>query len=90
MDKPTSKKSLKRPADPMQLAKLVRDIATGHVRDEKHSVPTADDIRRVMSALGKRGGQKGGKARAKKLSGTRRSEIAKKAALARWSKLADE
>ena len=35
-------------------------------------------------ALGRLGGLKGGKARAKKLSSRRRSEIAKKAAAARW------
>jgi hypothetical protein len=37
-------------------------------------------------ALGKLGGEKGGPARAKKLSKARRSEIAKKAAQARWKK----
>lgn len=36
-------------------------------------------------AIGKRGGLKGGKARAEALSSTRRSAIAKKAAKARWS-----
>ena len=35
-------------------------------------------------ALGRMGGKKGGPARAKKLSKKRRSEIAKKAAEARW------
>ena len=35
-------------------------------------------------ALGRLGGKKGGPARAKKLSKKRRSEIAKKAARARW------
>jgi hypothetical protein len=35
-------------------------------------------------ALGRRGGKKGGKARAAKLSPERRKEIAKKAAAARW------
>jgi hypothetical protein len=35
-------------------------------------------------ALGRLGGKKGGPARAKKLSKARRSEIAKKAARARW------
>lgn len=35
-------------------------------------------------ALGRRGGLKGGKARAKALSKARRAEIAKKAAKARW------
>lgn len=36
--------------------------------------------------LGRKGGLKGGKARAKKLSSEQRSEIARKAAKARWSK----
>lgn len=36
--------------------------------------------------LGSKGGKKGGKARAAKLSPERRSEIAKKAAAARWAK----
>ena len=37
-------------------------------------------------ALGKRGGSKGGKLRAEKLSPERRREIARKAVLARWAK----
>ena len=37
-------------------------------------------------ALGRMGGLKGGKARAEKLTAHERSEIAKKAANARWSK----
>jgi hypothetical protein len=37
-------------------------------------------------ALGRLGGLKGGKARAKSLSSAQRSEIAKKAALFRWGK----
>ena len=37
-------------------------------------------------ALGRLGGLKGGKARAKKLTSERRKEIAKKAATARWAK----
>lgn len=37
-------------------------------------------------ALGKLGGKKGGPARARKLSATKRRDIAKKAALARWKK----
>lgn len=38
------------------------------------------------SALGRKGGLKGGKARAEKLTPERRSEIARKAAQARWKK----
>lgn len=37
-------------------------------------------------ALGRLGGLKGGKARAKKLTAAERSEIARKAAKARWKK----
>lgn len=38
-----------------------------------------------MKALGRKGGLKGGKVRASKLTPERRSEIAKKAAQARWA-----
>ncbi len=37
-------------------------------------------------ALGRKGGLKGGRARAERLTPERRTEIAKKAALARWNK----
>ena len=39
-----------------------------------------------FKALGRKGGLKGGKVRASRLSPERRSEIAKKAAKARWGK----
>lgn len=71
----------KRPRDPNQLAKLITDIATGETDDcnqDKDKDPAA-------VALGRKGGLKGGKARAKKLTAKQRSEIAKKAAKARWS-----
>lgn len=41
-------------------------------------------------ALGRLGGKKGGKARAKALSGERKTEIAKKAAEIRWAKYYEE
>lgn len=81
----TIPKKLKRASDPMQLAKLVGDIATGQTQDVVRNSPTTDEISRVMSALGKIGGPLGGKARAEKLSKKRKSEIARKAALARWT-----
>lgn len=47
--------------------------------------PLPDEIRHLLAVtLGRRGGLKGGKARAEKLSAEERSEIAKKAAQARW------
>ena len=49
--------------------------------DEAHIVKNPAAV-----ALGRLGGLKGGKARAKKLSPERRKEIAKKAAETRWKK----
>ena len=40
----------------------------------------------IMREMGKRGGQKGGKARADSLSADERSSIAKRAAAKRWGK----
>ena len=46
----------------------------------------AEEKNPAAVALGKLGASKGGKARAKKLTPEQRSEIAKKAAEARWAK----
>lgn len=70
----------KRPRDPNQLAKLIVDIATGDIEEVK---PDAGKDPAAVS-LGRKGGLKGGAARAKKLTAKQRSEIAKKAAKARW------
>jgi hypothetical protein len=73
----------KRQRDPNQLAKLIADIATGETLDP----PMTDDGRDLAAVLlGRRGGLKGGRARAEMLSPERRSEIAKKAAVARWNR----
>lgn len=70
----------KRPRDPNQLAKLIVGIATGEVVE-----PKPDDGKDPAAvALGRKGGLKGGAARAKKLTAEERSEIAKKAAKTRW------
>jgi antitoxin (DNA-binding transcriptional repressor) of toxin-antitoxin stability system len=67
------------PRDANQLAKLVVEIATGE------RVPITEDGKNAAAvALGRRGGLKGGKARAAALSAEERSKIAKKAAAARW------
>ncbi len=52
--------------------------ATGQT--EKEPKPDID-----YAALGRKGGLKGGKARAEKLTPRKRSEIAKKAAQTRWN-----
>ena len=70
----------KRPRDTNQLAKLIIDIATGEQADPLLDV----DKDPAAVALGRKGGLKGGKARANSLTAKRRAEIAKKAAKARW------
>lgn len=72
------KRSSKRPTD---LNKLAASIVEDTV-DETKPEDTGKDPAAV--ALGRKGGLKGGKARAAKLSAEERSEIAKKAAKARW------
>jgi hypothetical protein len=72
---------LKRPRDPIQLGKLVVDIATGQVEDR-----VEDGKNPAAVELGRLGGRKGGKARADSLSPKRRKEIAKNAVAARRQK----
>jgi hypothetical protein len=72
-----TERRLKRPRDPIQLGKLIVDIATGQVQEPEETVAE----KRARSA-----GRKGGKARAKKLTPEERSEIASAAASARWKK----
>jgi hypothetical protein len=76
----------KRPRDTNQLAKLIVDLAAG----EASEVPDASADTRDPAAveLGRRGGLKGGKARAGALTPERRAEIARAAGEARWKKLA--
>jgi hypothetical protein len=74
-----------RPRDPLQLAKLIGDIATGQ-RSDVAETPEDQGKNPAAVALGRLGGLKGGQARAQKLSAKRRVEIARKAAKARYSK----
>lgn len=73
-------KRSRKPADLNRLAAAIVDEATGQA-------PPADEGKDPAAvSLGRKGGLKGGKARAAKMSAEERSEAAKKAAKARWSK----
>lgn len=76
-----AKKSRAKLADENQIAKSIVDLIAEISNEEppKEKDPLAVE-------LGQRGGLKGGKARAEKLSAKKRTEIAKKAAKARWDK----
>ncbi len=62
-------------SDPNLIAKNIVNKVSECVIKNPHAV-----------ALGKLGGSKGGKARAKKLTAERRSDIARKAVETRWAK----
>ncbi len=72
-------KKPKRPRDPNQLAKLILDITTGEVPNDSPKGPESPAVQ-----ARRKGGLKGGKARAKALSPRKRKAIAKKAAATRW------
>ncbi|MBX6370212.1 MAG: histone H1 [Rhodospirillales bacterium] len=72
----------KRPRDPNQLAHTVVGIATGEIEERDPNV--GKDA--AAAELGRRGGLKGGRARANALTPEERAAVARKAAAARWSK----
>ena len=76
-------RSRKRPTDLNQLAASIVADATGE------TPPTEDGKDPAAVALGRRGGLKGGKARAASMTPEQRSEAARKAAAARWGKTGD-
>jgi hypothetical protein len=75
----------RRPADLNALAASIVNDATSEDKTEPD-----DGKDPAAVALGRRGGLKGGKARAAKLTAKQRSEIAKKAAEARWTDRSQE
>ena len=77
-------RSSKRPRDLNSLAKFIADVATGQVELPK----PGEGKDPAAVALGRKGGLKGGKARAASLEPRQRREIAKNAAKARWKKKA--
>lgn len=74
-------RSRKRPRDVNELARQIVDEATGEAPPE----PDPDEGKDPAAVeLGRRGGLKGGKARAAKMTPEQRSEAARTAAAARW------
>ncbi len=79
-------KGEQRPNDPAQAAVAAVRIALGEV-DEKLTDAGKDP---AAVELGRRGGLKGGKARAARLTAQERAAIARKAVEARWRKSRDD
>ncbi len=75
----------KRSSKPRDLNSMAAAIVAQATSDEP--VPDPDEGKNPAAvALGRLGGQKGGKARAAKLTPEQRSDAARKAAQARWVK----
>lgn len=74
----------RRSSKPRDLNKLAASIVESAISDEPERDPYQGKNPAAVE-LGRLGGQKGGKARAEKLTAEQRSEIAKRAAAARWS-----
>jgi hypothetical protein len=79
-------RSKMRPRDPNQLAYQIMLESTGQAPkfDPNEAKPADIDKNPHAVALGRLGGLKGGAARAAKLTPKKRSQIAAKAAKARW------
>ena len=80
----------KRPRDPNQLAKWIVERSTSDTPEpqpEPIPVPPSD-LSAYMAAIGRKGGQIGGKRRLKTMTKAERSKVAAKAARARWGKAA--
>ena len=79
----------KRPRDPNQLAKWIVDQSTSDEPEPSpDEAPTGQPptISQYMAAIGRKGGQIGGKQRLKTMTPAARKRVAKKAAKARWGK----
>jgi hypothetical protein len=87
MPKRSSKRGERPPRDPNEAAaRLVRLAAGEEDEPAAEPEPTPPGKNPAAVALGRLGGKKGGKARAKALSKEERSAIARLAAQRRWQK----
>lgn len=83
MPKPSSKKPKRE--DEIQAARRVLDTIIERTEEpEEPPLEVTPEMRAAAAAFGRIGGKIGGPARAAALSPKKRSEIAKKAAAARW------
>jgi len=80
-----NRSSKKLPKDSNQLAaEIVRRSTEEADEGQSQNETSRSPISEYLASIGRKGGLKGGKARAKKLSKEKRSQIARKAAKTRW------
>ena len=76
----------KRPRDPNQLAKWIVEQSTEQAPTPEATAQVPSDLSAYMAAMGRRGGQIGGKRRLVTMTAAQRKRAAQKAAAARWGK----
>jgi hypothetical protein len=80
----------KRPRDPNQLAKWIVETSTSETSPDSSAVlpspPAPESLSAYMAAMGRKGGQIGGKRRLVTMTPAQRKKVAAKAAKARWGK----
>jgi hypothetical protein len=81
----------KRPRDPNQLAKWIVEQSTSETPEPPQGPPKSPtaippDLSAYMAAIGRKGGQIGGKRRLKTMTKEQRSKVTAKAARARWKR----
>jgi hypothetical protein len=81
----------KLPKDPNKLAHEIMRLSTEEPKEQRLLIQTEtldnrSEISKYLAEIGRKGGLKGGNARAAKLSAKKRKEIAQKAASVRWHK----
>ncbi len=78
----------KRPRDPNQLAKWIVENSTAETPAAKPDKPVSvpADLSAYMAAMGRKGGQIGGKRRLVTMTKEQRRKVAAEAAGARWGK----
>jgi hypothetical protein len=89
MPKGSSKRPKKREDEAQAAVRVMNTIAARSEADAPDADPPVeitDAMRAAAAAFGRMGGKIGGPARSANLTPARRSEIAKKAAAARWKK----
>ena len=79
----------KRPRDPNQLAKWIVEQSTSDTPEPEEAPAEASapvNLSEYMAAIGRKGGQIGGKRRLKTMTKAERHRVAAKGAKARWKK----
>ena len=80
-------KRLSKEKRPTDVNRLMHQLGRESTRErDEVPKPTRSEISRVMAAMGRKGGKKSAKARMRKIAPEARSEIALRAARARWAK----